>query len=147
MMESLVDGRLSSCGFPLVARSSLKEDRKMCSLESILLMLSVSSNLVEWKNFIFRWQKDEPLTVDWSNHLSGYGTVLWFAAFSVMGSWIIPLAAQLAGFSRHSLSFRGQALYSLIPDIAEGTVGIWILRRYLARFVPFPDGWFHISLN
>ncbi|KAL3678655.1 hypothetical protein R1sor_021611 [Riccia sorocarpa] len=103
---------------------------------------------VDWKNFIFRWQKDEPLwKVPWTGQTIFQVMVLWFAAFWVMGSWIIPLAAQLAGFSRHSLSFRGQALYSLITDIAEGTVGIWILRRCLARFVPFPDGWFRISLK
>ncbi|BBN20090.1 CAAX protease family protein [Marchantia polymorpha subsp. ruderalis] len=103
---------------------------------------------VDWMDFIFKWQKDEPLwNVPWTGHTIFQVMVLWFAAFWVMGSWIIPIAAQLAGFSRHTLSFRGQALYSLITDIAEGTVGIWILKRCLARFLPLPEGWFPINLK
>ncbi|KAG6550420.1 hypothetical protein Mapa_008383 [Marchantia paleacea] len=103
---------------------------------------------VDWMNFIFKWQKDEPLwNVPWTGQTIFQVMVLWFAAFWVMGSWMIPIAAQLAGFSRHTLSFRGQALYSLITDIAEGTVGIWILKRCLARFLPLPEGWFPINLK
>lgn len=70
---------------------------------------------------------------------------LWFAAFWLVGSWIIPIAAQAAGFSKQSLTYRGQALYSLITDIAEGTVGLGILHRCLSRFHPLPGEWFPVS--
>ena len=70
---------------------------------------------------------------------------LWFAAFWLVGSWIIPIAAQAAGFNKQSLTYRGQALYSLITDIAEGTVGLGILHRCLARFHPLASQWFPVS--
>lgn len=70
---------------------------------------------------------------------------LWFAAFWLVGSWIIPIAAQTFGFSKQTLTYRGQALYSLITDIAEGTVGLGILYRCLARFHPLPGEWFPVS--
>ncbi|KAL2609858.1 hypothetical protein R1flu_028431 [Riccia fluitans] len=135
-----------SSEMPTETQSSLDDEAVSSSsrLESWVTYLKQ----VDWMNIIFRWQKGEPLwKVPWTGQTIFQVMVLWFAAFWVMGSWIIPIAAQLAGFSRHSLSFRGQALYSLITDIAEGTVGIWILRRCLARFVPLPDGWFTINLK
>ncbi|CAM6084396.1 unnamed protein product [Calypogeia fissa] len=101
---------------------------------------------VDWNKLIFNWRKDEPMwKVPWTGQTIFQVMVLWFAAFWVMGSWVLPIAAQVAGFSRHSLTFRGQALYSLITDIAEGTVGIWILRHCLAQFFPLPHGWFPVK--
>lgn len=70
---------------------------------------------------------------------------LWFAAFWLVGSWIIPIAAQAVGCSKDSLTYRGQALYSLVTDIAEGTVGLVILQRCLSKFHPLPGDWFPIS--
>lgn len=70
---------------------------------------------------------------------------LWFAAFWLVGSWIIPIVAEATGFSKHNLSYRGQALYSLITDIAEGTVGLGILYQCLSRFHPLPGEWFPVS--
>jgi len=78
---------------------------------------------------------------------AGMGQVmfLWFAAFWVVGLWIIPIVAQEVGVSKQSLTYRGQALYSLVTDIAEGTVGLAILHRCLSRFRPLPGEWFPVT--
>lgn len=73
--------------------------------------------------------------------------LLWIASFWFVGSWIIPFLAHTAGFSKSSLTHRGQALYSLLTDIAEGLAGVAILHRCLSRFRPLPSGWFEFSLK
>lgn len=72
---------------------------------------------------------------------------LWIASFWLVGSWIIPFIAHTAGFRKESLTYRGQALYSLFTDVAEGLAGIAILHRCLARFSPLPSDWFRFSLQ
>lgn len=73
--------------------------------------------------------------------------LLWIATFWFVGSWIVPFLAHAAGFSKESLTYRGQALYSLLTDVVEGLAGIAILHRCLARFFPLPPGWFRCSLK
>ncbi|KAG0561024.1 hypothetical protein KC19_9G031700 [Ceratodon purpureus] len=101
---------------------------------------------VDWARVIFGLSREEkPWTVPWTGQTIFQVMFLWFAAFWLVGSWIIPIAAQAAGFSKQSLTYRGQALYSLITDIAEGTVGLGILHRCLSRFHPLPGEWFPVS--
>ncbi|KAE8717181.1 CAAX amino terminal protease family protein isoform 2 [Hibiscus syriacus] len=71
--------------------------------------------------------------------------LLWVAAFWFIGSWVIPFAAYMAGFSKESLTFRGQALFSLVTDVTQGLAGIAILHRCLSRFHPLPSDWFKFS--
>lgn len=73
--------------------------------------------------------------------------LLWTAAFWFIGSWMIPFAAHIAGFGKESLSFRGQALFSLVTDVTEGLAGIAILQLCLSRFRPLPPDWFRFSLK
>ncbi|KAL5727181.1 hypothetical protein ACHQM5_000405 [Ranunculus cassubicifolius] len=73
--------------------------------------------------------------------------LLWVASFWFVGSWIIPVLAYATGFNKETLTFRGQAMYSLLTDVAEGLAGIAILRRCLSRFRPLPSDWFHFSLR
>ncbi|KAK8955782.1 hypothetical protein KSP40_PGU013347 [Platanthera guangdongensis] len=88
----------------------------------------------------------EPWTVPWTADTI-VQMLLWIASFWFVGSWIVPFLAHAAGFSKESLTNRGQALYSLLTDMAEGLAGIAILRTCLARFRPLPPGWFHFSLG
>lgn len=60
---------------------------------------------------------------------------------------MIPFAAHMAGFNKESLTFRGQALFSLVTDVTEGLAGIAILHRCLSRFCPLPSDWFRFSLK
>jgi len=55
--------------------------------------------------------------------------------------------AHAAGFSKETLTHRGQALYSLLTDITEGLAGIAILHQCLGRFRPLPPGWFEFNLK
>ncbi|KAJ6815494.1 uncharacterized protein M6B38_133340 [Iris pallida] len=73
--------------------------------------------------------------------------LLWIAFFWFVGSWIIPFLAHASGFSKDSLTHRGQALYSLLTDVTEGLAGITILHPCLSRFRPLPPGWFRFSLK
>jgi membrane protease YdiL (CAAX protease family) len=73
--------------------------------------------------------------------------ILWIATFWFVGSWIVPFLAHSAGFSRETLTYRGQALYSLLTDITEGLAGIAILHQCLGRFRPLPPGWFEFNLK
>ena len=73
--------------------------------------------------------------------------LLWVVAFWFIGSWMVPFAAHLAGVNRESLTFRGQALFSLVTDVTEGLAGIMILHRCLSRFRPLPPDWFKFSLK
>ncbi|CAI8619523.1 unnamed protein product [Vicia faba] len=71
--------------------------------------------------------------------------LLWTSAFWFIGSWMIPFAAHITGFSKDSLTFRGQALFSLVTDVTEGLAGMAILVRCLSRFRPLPPDWFKFS--
>lgn len=89
----------------------------------------------------------DPWTVPWTAETIVQVMLLWIASFWFVGSWIIPFLAHTAGFSKETLTHRGQALYSLLTDIAEGLAGIAILQRCLSRFFPLPSGWFSLSLR
>lgn len=89
----------------------------------------------------------EPWTVPWTAKTIVQVMLLWIASFWFVGSWIVPFLAHTAGFRKESLTYRGQALYSLLTDVAEGLAGIAILHRCLIRFHPLPSGWFKFSLE
>lgn len=89
----------------------------------------------------------EPWTVPWTAKTIVQVMLLWIASFWLVGSWIVPFLAYTAGFRKETLSYRGQALYSLLTDVAEGVVGIAILRRCLASFQPLPPNWFKFELK
>ncbi|XP_015896535.2 uncharacterized protein LOC107430233 [Ziziphus jujuba] len=86
-------------------------------------------------------------TVPWTAETIMQVMLLWVAAFWFIGSWMVPFAAHIAGFSWESLTFRGQALLSLVTDVTEGVAGIMILHRCLSRFRPLPSDWFRFSLK
>ncbi|EFJ27033.1 hypothetical protein SELMODRAFT_148181 [Selaginella moellendorffii] len=92
-----------------------------------------------------RSHKDKAWAVPWTGHTIFQVMFLWFGAFWLVGSWFIPIAAHALGYSKDSLTYRGQALYSLVTDIAEGTVGLGILHRCLAEFHPLSKDWFPVS--
>lgn len=73
--------------------------------------------------------------------------LLWTSTFWFIGSWMVPWAAHIAGFNKESLTFRGQALFSLVTDVTEGLAGIAILRLCLSRYRPLPPDWFRFSLK
>lgn len=103
-------------------------------------------NLQKVVNGFFTLQT-EPWTVPWTAETIIQVMLLWIASFWFVGSWIIPFLAHAAGFSKASLTHRGQALYSLLTDIAEGLAGVAILHRCLSRFQPLPSGWFQFKLK
>lgn len=86
-------------------------------------------------------------TVPWTGETILQVMLLWIASFWFVVSWMIPFAAHVAGFSKDTLTYRGQAFYSLLTDVTEGLVGIAILHRCLSRFRPLPPGWFSFSLK
>eukprot|EP00850_Spirogloea_muscicola_P009925 SM000057S18355 [mRNA] locus=s57:169432:170637:- [translate_table: standard] len=88
-----------------------------------------------------------PWTVPWKADTILQVMFLWFAAFWLVGSWAIPMAAHAVGCNRAVLTYRGQALYSLVTDLAEMTIGLTILHRCLARFQPLPHGWFPVNFR
>ncbi|KAJ4953410.1 hypothetical protein NE237_030242 [Protea cynaroides] len=90
---------------------------------------------------------DKPWTVPWTAETILQVMLLWIASFWFVGSWIIPFLAHAAGFSKESLTYRGQALYSLLTDLAEGLAGIVILHRCLSKFHPLPSDWFKFSMR
>ncbi|KAK7279882.1 hypothetical protein RJT34_24941 [Clitoria ternatea] len=89
----------------------------------------------------------EPWTVPWTAKTIVQVMLLWIASFWFVGSWIVPFLAYTAGFRKESLTYRGQALYSLLTDVAEGLVGIAILNRCLAKFQPLSSDWFKFELK
>ncbi|XP_061361332.1 uncharacterized protein LOC133305210 [Gastrolobium bilobum] len=89
----------------------------------------------------------EPWTVPWTAKTIAQVMLLWIASFWLIGSWIVPFLAYTAGFRKESLTYRGQALYSLLTDVAEGVVGIAILHRCLAKFQPLSSDWFKFELK
>ncbi|PSS09352.1 Membrane peptidase [Actinidia chinensis var. chinensis] len=89
----------------------------------------------------------KPWTVPWTADTILQVTLLWIATFWFVGSWMIPFVAHMLGFSKDSLTYRGQALYSLLTDATEGLAGIVILYRCLSRFRPLSSDWFRFSLK
>ncbi|KAL6549901.1 hypothetical protein OROMI_020389 [Orobanche minor] len=89
----------------------------------------------------------KPWTVPWTAETILQVTLLWVVSFSLLGSWMIPFGVYITGFSKESLTFRGQALFSLLTDVTEGLAGILILYRCLSRFKPLPSDWFRFSLK
>nr|XP_043613522.1 uncharacterized protein LOC122585458 [Erigeron canadensis] len=89
----------------------------------------------------------EPWTVPWRANTILLVMLLWISSFWLVGSWIIPFVAHTAGFRKESLSYRGQALYSLLTDVVEGTAGILILKLCLSRFCPLSSDWFKFTFK
>ncbi|KAI5655395.1 hypothetical protein M9H77_32582 [Catharanthus roseus] len=89
----------------------------------------------------------KPWTVPWTAETIIQVTLLWVVSFWFVGSWMIPFGAHVVGFSKESLTFRGQALFSLLTDVTEGLAGILILHRCLSRFRPLPSDWFKFRLR
>lgn len=124
-----------------------------CFHEELVQSESRDPNVVkrDWKSIVpkaanevfngigYRW------VVPWSATTILKVMLLWTSAFWFIGSWMIPFAAHITGFSKDSLTFRGQALFSLVTDVTEGLAGIAILVRCLSRFRPLPPDWFKFS--
>ncbi|KAL5813127.1 hypothetical protein ACOSQ3_028077 [Xanthoceras sorbifolium] len=89
----------------------------------------------------------EPWMVPWTAMTILQVMLLWIASFWLLGSWIIPLVAHAAGFRKEYLTYRGQAFYSLLTDVAEGLTGIAILHCCLSKFRPLPSDWFKIRFG
>lgn len=89
----------------------------------------------------------KPWTVPWTAETILQVMFLWISSFWFVGTWMIPFVAHVMGFSKDSLTYRGQALYSLLTDVTEGLAGIAILHRCLSRFSPLPSDWFRFSLK
>lgn len=127
---------------------SLSQDSHKSSTASSHLDLEWIRNLrkVDFLDAILGFSKShEPWTVPWTGGTIIQVMFLWFFSFWLVGSWIIPFVAHTAGFRKDYMTYRGQAMYSLVIDIAEGAVGLAILYRCLARFHPLPNNWFRIS--
>ncbi|KAI5595184.1 hypothetical protein BDE02_03G121000 [Populus trichocarpa] len=86
-------------------------------------------------------------TVPWTAETIVQVMLLWVVSFWFIGSWLIPFAAHIAGFNKESLTFRGQALFSLVTDVTEGLAGIAILHCCLSRFHPLSSDWFRFRLK
>ncbi|CAL0320486.1 unnamed protein product [Lupinus luteus] len=89
----------------------------------------------------------EPWTVPWTAKTIVQVMLLWIASFWFIGSWIVPFLAYTAGFRKECLTYRGQALYSLLTDVVEGVVGIALLHRCLEKFKPLSPDWFRFELK
>ncbi|KAK6129993.1 hypothetical protein DH2020_036275 [Rehmannia glutinosa] len=89
----------------------------------------------------------KPWTVPWNAETILRVTLLWIASFWFIGSWMIPFGAHIVGINKETLTFRGQALFSLLTDVTEGLAGILILHRCLYQFRPLPSDWFRFSLR
>ncbi|CAA0812122.1 CAAX amino terminal protease family protein [Striga hermonthica] len=105
-----------------------------------------STNLKKVADALFR-AIGKPWTVPWTAETILQVTLLWVISFWFVGTWMIPFGAYIAGFSKRSLTYRGQALFSLITDVTQGLAGILILHRCLSRFRPLPPDWFRFSLK
>ncbi|CAI0444678.1 unnamed protein product [Linum tenue] len=84
-------------------------------------------------------------TVPWTAETIIQVMLLWVVTFWFIGSWVVPFAAHVAGFNKESLTFRGQALFSLVTDVTEGLAGIAILHRCLSKFRPLSSDWFRFT--
>ncbi|XP_051151275.1 uncharacterized protein LOC127265504 [Andrographis paniculata] len=103
---------------------------------------SLGEAIKAWSGVIGR-----PWTVPWTAETILKVTLLWIMSLWFIGSWMMPLGADIVGVNRESLTFRGQALFSLLTDVSEGFAGIFILQRCLSRFRPLPSDWFKFSLR
>ncbi|GJP38435.1 hypothetical protein CLOM_g22873 [Closterium sp. NIES-68] len=102
----------------------------------------------QWGRLVFGSAAEERIwTVPWQGDTIFQVMFLWFLAFWLIGSWLVPLLAQALGLRRAAMSLRAHALYSLLTDLAEMTVGIAILNRCLTRFQPLPPHWFPVHLS
>ncbi|KAL8224008.1 hypothetical protein R6Q57_019483 [Mikania cordata] len=89
----------------------------------------------------------EPWAVPWTAKTILQVMLLWITSFWLVGSWIIPFVAHTAGFRKECLTYRGQALYSLLTDVVEGMTGIVIIKLCLSRFRPLSSDWFKFSFK
>ncbi|KAL5579368.1 hypothetical protein UlMin_011810 [Ulmus minor] len=162
------DSSLSFSGTPRLSSS----DRSPSSSASFSSSLSWRKDIIYRKDFSSKTQKQELVeqqvpeevrsehnnsnTVPWIAETIMQGMksllvmqvmLLWVAAFWFIGSWMVPFAGHVAGFSQESLTFRGQALFSLVTDVTEGLARIMILHRCLSWFRPLPPDWFKFSLK
>ncbi|CAI7891950.1 unnamed protein product [Closterium sp. NIES-53] len=102
----------------------------------------------QWGRLVFGPAAEERIwSVPWQGDTIFQVMFLWFLAFWLIGSWLVPLLAQALGLRRAAMSLRAHALYSLLTDLAEMTVGIAILNRCLTRFQPLPPHWFPVHLS
>lgn len=90
---------------------------------------------------------NEPWIVPWTGETILQVTLLWITAFWFVGSWLVPFGAGMMGFNKVSLTYRGQALLSLLTDVIEGLAGAAILYRCLSQFRPLPSDWFRFSMR
>lgn len=81
-------------------------------------------------------------TVPWGGGTIFQVMVLWWVAFWLCGSWLLPGVMQALRFDAAALSVREQAFYSLVTDVTELLVSLAVLRRCLRQFAPLPPGWF-----
>ncbi|XP_062179052.1 uncharacterized protein LOC133883685 [Phragmites australis] len=127
------------------AESTNEEEEEQNSKEGdwFVRVQKIKENL---QGRILRFQT-EHWTVPWTGETIAQVMILWIATFWLVGSWIVPFLAHAAGFSKETLTHRGQALYSLLTDITEGLAGIAILHQCLGRFRPLPRGWFEFNLK
>uniref|UniRef100_A0A0A8Y4V0 CAAX prenyl protease 2/Lysostaphin resistance protein A-like domain-containing protein n=1 Tax=Arundo donax TaxID=35708 RepID=A0A0A8Y4V0_ARUDO len=126
-----------------VESSNVEEEWKFKDGGWFVQLQKIKENL---QGRILRFQK-ERWTVPWTGETIAQVMILWIATFWLVGSWIVPFLAHAAGFSKETLTHRGQALYSLLTDVTEGLAGIAILHQCLGRFRPLPPGWFEFNLK
>ncbi|CAN6169868.1 unnamed protein product, partial [Urochloa humidicola] len=126
-----------------VGSSNGEQERNSKDGGVLLQVQKIKENL---QGRILRFQRQR-WTVPWTGQTIAQVMILWIATFWFVGSWIVPFLAHAAGFSKETLTHRGQALYSLLTDITEGLAGIAILHQCLGRFRPLPPGWFEFNLK
>ncbi|XP_031094539.1 uncharacterized protein LOC115998988 [Ipomoea triloba] len=132
---------------PEVIEEVLQEDQRKSEIDkSSVGKRDWISLLAEAPNIVRR-VIGEPWDVPWTAKTIFQVMLLWIVSFWFIGSWMIPFGAHLVGFSKESLTFRGQALFSLLTDVTEGLAGILILQRCLSRFRPLPRDWFKFSVR
>nr|BAJ92236.1 predicted protein [Hordeum vulgare subsp. vulgare] len=124
-------------------RSPNTDDQNYVNGDWFVRAQKIKENLQET---IFRFWNGR-WAVPWTGQTIAQVMFLWIATFWLVGSWIVPFLAHAAGFSKETLTHRGQALYSLVTDITEGLAGIAILHQCLGRFRPLPPGWFEFKLK
>ncbi|KAK6935454.1 Type II CAAX prenyl endopeptidase Rce1-like [Dillenia turbinata] len=129
-------------------REEIRDDKliRLHSSKSSSEEKNLFQNLQEAVKSLFR-DTGQPWEVPWTAETTVQVMLIWIASFWLLGSWVIPFAAHMAGFNRGSLTYRGQALYSLLTDITEGLAGIAILRHRLSHFRPLPSDLFKCSLR
>ncbi|KAI9188493.1 hypothetical protein LWI28_021485 [Acer negundo] len=120
-------------------------------LEEFAKLESDNSNVLrrDWGSVADSVFGAEPWTVPWTAMTILQVMFLWIASFYLVGSWIIPFIAHAAGFRKESLTYRGQALYSLLTDVAEDS--LWRKVAFRCRFgmphVPLVNRLSQVNLN